>query len=130
MQHIEEALKLKNWAVVGATPNKQKYGYLVFKKLVESGYNVFPVNPFYEVLDGYKVYRNINEISDKIDCISMIVAPEKGEKYILEAASKNVKYIWFQPGAENAKLVDMCKELDIVPIYNACILVALNSLKK
>lgn len=129
-QLIENALKLKNWAVVGATPRKEKYGYLVFKRLMERGYNVFAVNPFYDEIEGFKVYKSLEEVSDNIECVSMIVSPDKGEKYIKEAAALGVKYIWFQPGAESIKLIDMCKELNIIPIYNACILVALNSLKK
>ncbi|WP_039764457.1 MULTISPECIES: CoA-binding protein [unclassified Caldicellulosiruptor] len=129
-QVIENALKLKNWAVVGATPRKEKYGYLVFKRLMERGYNVFAVNPFYNEIEGHKVYKSLEEVSDNIECVSMIVSPDKGEKYVKEAAALGVKYIWFQPGAESIKLIDMCKELSLIPIYNACILVTLNSLKK
>jgi len=129
-QVIENALKLKNWAVVGATPRKEKYGYLVFKRLMERGYNVFAVNPFYNEIEGHKVYKSLEEVSDNIEYVSMIVSPDKGEKYVKEAAALGVKYIWFQPGAESIKLIDMCKELSLIPIYNACILVALNSLKK
>ncbi|WAM32591.1 CoA-binding protein [Caldicellulosiruptor naganoensis] len=114
----------------GATPNKEKYGYLVFKRLLEKGYNVFAVNPFYSDIEGNKVYKSLEEVPHKIECVSMIVSPKKGEKYIKEAASIGVEYIWFQPGADDVRLINMCKELGIVPINDACVLVALNSLKR
>lgn len=126
---IESALKLRNWAVVGATPKKEKYGYLVFKRLLEKGYKVFAVNPFYDEIEGHKVYKSLEEILETIECINMVVSPDKGEEYVKKAAALGVKYIWFQPGAESIKLIEMCKEFDIVPIYNTCILVALNSLR-
>lgn len=127
---ITRALELKNWAIVGATPKKDKYGYMVFNKLSEKGYNVFLVNPFYEEIEGKKVYKNLYEITENIDCVSMIVAPEKGKSYIEQAAKLGIKIIWFQPGAESKELIELCKSFGIEPVYNSCVMVALNSFKK
>ncbi|WPX09741.1 CoA-binding protein [Anaerocellum danielii] len=126
---IASALSFKNWAVVGATPNKQKYGYMVFKKLKEKGYNVFAINPLYDKIEDEKVYKTLLDLNQKIDCVSMVVAPERGKPYIEQAAKIGVKYVWFQPGAESDELVRLCENNSIVPIYNACVLVVLNHRK-
>ncbi|BCS81527.1 CoA-binding protein [Anaerocellum diazotrophicum] len=126
---IALALSFKNWAVVGATPNKQKYGYMVYKKLKENGYKVFAINPLYDEIEGDKVYKTLLDLNQKIDCMSMIVSPEKGKSYIEQAIKIGVKYIWFQPGAESNELIKLCEKNSIVPIYNACVLVALNHKK-
>lgn len=126
---IASALSFKNWAVVGATPNKQKYGYMVYKKLKEKGYNVFAINPLYDEIEDDKVYKTLLDLNQRIDCVSMVVAPKRGKSYIEQAAQIGVKYVWFQPGAESDELVEMCKINNMVPIYNACVLVALNHRK-
>jgi len=123
---IESALGIKNWAVVGATPNKQKYGYMVFKKLKEKGYNVFAINPLYDEIENNKVYKTLLDLERKVDCVSIVVAPERGKMYIEQAAIIGAKYVWFQPGAESNELIELCKKNSIIPIYNACVLVALN----
>lgn len=33
------------YAVVGASNNEEKYGYKVFKDLLDAGYKVLPINP-------------------------------------------------------------------------------------
>jgi predicted CoA-binding protein len=33
------------YAVVGTSNNKEKYGYKVFKDLLNAGYKVLPINP-------------------------------------------------------------------------------------
>ena len=48
MSLIEKTMKMKNWAVVGATTKKNRYGHKIVKKLNKNNYNVFPVNPKFE----------------------------------------------------------------------------------
>jgi predicted CoA-binding protein len=129
LEAIASALSFKNWAVVGATPNKQKYGYMVYKKLKEKGYNVFAINPLYDEIEDDKVYKTLFDLNQRIDCVSMVVSPKRGKLYIEQATKIGVKYVWFQPGAESDELVELCEKNSIVPIYNACVLVALNHKK-
>jgi predicted CoA-binding protein len=54
---IKEMLEMKTWAVVGASENKEKFGWKIYKKLKDKGYKVFPVSPNYETIDGDKCYK-------------------------------------------------------------------------
>ena len=42
---IQEFMKQKKFAVVGATDNPEKYGNQIVKNLKNRGYEVYPVNP-------------------------------------------------------------------------------------
>ncbi len=96
-QTINTMLKLNNWAVIGAHPDSFKYGNRVFKKLMAEQRKVFLVNPNYDEIDGMRVYSKLEDIADKVDCISMVVN-KKIARFAVEAAiRKNIKYIWFQP---------------------------------
>jgi len=117
-----ELLKLKNWVVVGASENKEKYGYKIFKRLKDLGYNVIPVNPNYEVIVGDKCYPNLMSLPQKPDVVNMVVSPKHGMKTIEEAAELGIKYIWLQPGTFNQELLDLAKEKGIETIQ-ACVLI-------
>lgn len=126
MDHVKTMLSLKNWAVVGATQNKSKFGYKVMKRLVDYGYNVYPVNPSYDEIDGLKCYKSLVEINDNIDVVNMIVNPKVGLQSVEEAAHKGIKYMWCQPGAESGELIEKAKEKGLIIAPNCCVLVELD----
>jgi predicted CoA-binding protein len=122
---MQELLKLKNWAVVGATEDTSKFGYKVYKKLKKYNYNVYPVNPKFNEIEGQKCYSSISDINDPIDVISLIVNAKLGMEVIEKANKKGIKNIWCQPGAESQELIDQAKEYGMKIIYHECVLVEL-----
>lgn len=122
---MQELLGMKNWAVVGATQDTSKFGYKVYKKLKIRGYNVFPVNPKFDEIEGEKCYSSISDIAENIDVISLIVNPKIGMEVIEEAKEKGIKNIWCQPGAESPELIEKAKSYGMKIIYNECVLVQL-----
>ncbi|WP_094547904.1 CoA-binding protein [Petroclostridium xylanilyticum] len=121
----EELLKMKTWAVVGATENQEKYGYKIYQKLKSRGYKVYPVNPNYSEVEGDKCYSNLSELPEVPDVIDMVVAPRHGIKVVEEAARLGIKNIWLQPGTVNDELLKLAEEKGINTVQ-ACVLVALN----
>ena len=49
---IEEFMAQKRFAIVGATADTKKYGNEIFRNLTSRGYEVYPVNPRLEELEG------------------------------------------------------------------------------
>jgi predicted CoA-binding protein len=123
--NIDDALKQKNWAVLGATYDRHKFGYKVFNKLKKFGYNVFPVNPGLDEIEGIKCYKSINEIPEEIDVVSLIINPKIGVTILEDAKSKGVKTIWCQPGANSEEIVNKAAELGLEIIHDQCVLVEL-----
>lgn len=122
---MQQMLAMKNWAVVGATEDTGKFGYKVYKKLKNRGYNVYPVNPKFDEIEGEKCYHSISDINDNIDVISMIVNPKVGMEVIDKANEKGIKNIWCQPGAESEELIQRAQSYGMKIIYNECVLVEL-----
>lgn len=120
--YIEEALGKKIWAVVGVSPNKEKYGYKVYKSLKDKGYQVYPVNPLYREVEGDKCYQNLRFLPVVPQVVNMVVASKFGKHYVDEAGELGVEYIWFQPGAESPELVNAAKSKGLKVIYGACVL--------
>lgn len=123
---IDEMLNLPVWAVVGATQNNSKFGYKIWKRLKEEGYEVYGVNPFYSAIDGEVCYPDLRSLPKKPDCINMVVAPDKGKAFIEEAAAMGVTKVWFQPGTFDQALIDYAETLKLQIVYHNCVLVELN----
>lgn len=114
-------LEKKIWAVIGANQNPEKFGNKIYKRLKSKGYEVYPVNPVYETIDGDVSYKNLSSLPKVPEVINMVVPPEKGKAFIEEAAKLGVKYTWFQPGTFDKEVFRIVKNNDMVAIQ-ACVL--------
>lgn len=121
----EAMLEKKVWAVVGVNQNPEKFGNMIYKRLKNNGYEVYPVNPVYETIDGDMCYKNLSSIPKIPEVINMVVAPEMGKPYIEEAAKLGIKYVWFQPGTFDKELFVLVKEFGMEALQ-ACVLLATN----
>ena len=97
----EMMLEKKVWAVVGANTDPEKYGNMIFRKLLRRGYRVFPVNPNYSEIEGQTCYKDLSSLPEKPEVIDMVVSPKRGRPILEEAARLDIKNIWFQPGTYN-----------------------------
>lgn len=123
-----DLLKMKVWAVVGANQNPEKYGNMIYKKLKEKGFTVFPVNPVYEEVEGDRCYKNLSSLPEKPEVINMVVAPERAKGFLQEAAGLGIKYVWFQPGTFDEDVLLLAKSLGLEAVQ-ACVLVAAKYIK-
>ncbi|MFO7872044.1 MAG: CoA-binding protein [Candidatus Undinarchaeales archaeon] len=121
--NLEKFLKKENtFAVVGATTNKDKWGWKVFKNLKENSLEVYPVNPKYSEIDSDKCYSNLSEIPEKIDVAVTIVKPKVTEKIVKECKELGITKIWMQPGSESEKAVNYCKNNNIEVVHDVCMI--------
>lgn len=122
MTRLDLFLEKKNWAVVGVSPNKFKFGYKIFNILKKNGYNVYPVNPFYDELDGNRIYPSLEDVDGTVDVVSMVVPPEASIDYVRAAGEMGIKNIWFQPDTFNDEIIDLARDLGIEFIDDNCVL--------
>ncbi len=114
--------KYYHFAVVGVSQNKEKYGYKIFSRLKERGYDVFGVSPIYSRVDDIKLYRDLEDIRHPIDCVVFVCAKEHVYEYIGEMRGLGIRYAWMQPNTYDDKLLEYIREYGITPIL-ACALV-------
>ena len=110
-------------AVVGASDNEQKYGYVIYRDLKRKGYRVFPVNPYRDTVDGDQAYATVADLPVTPDIIDLVVPSDVGVKVVRQALDIGYDRIWVQPGAESPELLRVLQEADADCIANACIMV-------
>lgn len=123
----EEMLGKKNWAVVGVSEKKDRWGYKIWKKLKEHNYKAYGVSPNYEELEGEKIYSSVTEIPEKIDVLDMVVSPKIAMNILDEAKAANIEYIFFQPGTYNDKVIEKAESLAFKYLVDDCIYAILRS---
>lgn len=111
------------YAVVGASNNEEKYGYKVFKDLLEGWYHVFPINPNEKEILGVKVYTTLSATEKKIDVVIFVTPPAVTEKVLEETKKLNIQNVWMQPWAQSDAAIDFCKKNSIECIHDACIMI-------
>lgn len=127
MSNIEKMLQLKTWAVVGATDNKEKFGYKIFKVMLEAGLQVYPVNIGVQEILGQKCYPTLKDLPVKPEAVDLVVPPRVGEQIVRECAELGIKNVWLQPGADTQPVVNLAKELGLTVVDHACIMVELRN---
>ncbi|WP_456455107.1 acetate--CoA ligase family protein [Thermovibrio sp.] len=78
-------------AVIGATVKAGKVGYSLVKNLETFKGKVYPVNPKYEEVLGFKCYPSVKAIKGKVDCALIAVPPKAVLEVLKECGEKRVK---------------------------------------
>jgi predicted CoA-binding protein len=121
MDNWEEMLKAKTWAVVGASDKPVKFGYKIFKFMVERGFDVYPVNPGLKEVYGKTCYASLADLPVTVDAVDVVVPPRLGEQVMKDCAALGIKNVWLQPGADAASVVKVAEELKLTVVKD-CIM--------
>ncbi|MBN2074091.1 MAG: CoA-binding protein [Dehalococcoidales bacterium] len=115
---IKEFMDQKKFAVIGATDNTEKYGNRIFMNLKDRGYEVYPVNPKLEELDGIPVYHTLSDVPVKVDVVDFVVPPAVTEEILKECNKLGLKKIWLQPGSESETAIQYCQDNDMKVLHD------------
>lgn len=111
--------------VIGASQNRNKYGYKAVAAYQHQGHEVFPVNPAGGEIAGLPVYTDVGSVPEPIDRVTIYLPPEKGMDVLEPIARRgDVSEVWFNPGAESPEVIEKAKQLGLDPIQ-ACSITAI-----
>ena len=111
----------QNFAVIGMSDNPDRYSYKVYKKLQENNKTVYGINPRLESVEGEAVYNELTDLPKPIDIAVLMVNPKIGIDYIETIKAQNIPYLWIQPGAESAEIIEKAKRLNL-NVIESCVL--------
>ena len=99
MQEINEAatafLANKRVAVTGVSrAPKQPGSNTVYKRLRDRGYDVFPVNPNAETVEGDTAYPDLRSIPGGVEAVVIGTRPERADETMRECVGLGIKHVW------------------------------------
>ena len=115
--------KIDHIAVVGASKDKEKFGYKVLMDLVNAGFEACGVNPSCDGIEGVACYPDLASLPWEPELVITVVPPKATEKVIQEAREAGISRIWMQPGSESSEAIAYCEANGIEMMHDACIMI-------
>lgn len=123
---IIEFLNCREFAVVGASTNRTKFGNQVLRHYLRHGKTVYPIHPKEAEIEGCQCFPSLSAAPRTIEAISIITPPPVTEMIVREAIELGIRKLWMQPGAESPKAIAMAEDAEIDCIAGeACVLIEL-----
>ena len=119
---IKEFMEQKRFAVVGATDNPQKYGNQIVKNLKGRGYEVYPVNPRLQKVEGLTCYASLADLPVRPDVVDFVVPPPATEETLKQCREMGLERIWLQPGSESEAAIAYCQENNLKVVHSVCVM--------
>ena len=105
---------VKTVAVIGASTDRRKFGNKAVRAFLRGGYRVVPITPSAVEVEGLKAYPSVADVPGPVDMATFYVPPSIGLRVIEEVAGKGILEVWFNPGSEDAALVERARALGLV----------------
>jgi uncharacterized protein len=112
--------------VLGASANPERYSNRAVRMLRENGYEVIPVHPALERVEGIPVQPSLDQIHGPVDTVTVYVNPQHSEGMIESLLALGPERVIFNPGSESAKLAAALQASGIRCV-EACTLVLLTT---
>lgn len=114
-----------NTLVLGATPNTARYANIAANRLLEHGHAVTLLGIKEGEIAGIPILNGMPELSEKIDTVTLYVGASRQPAYYDYLMSLKPARIIFNPGTENAELMELCRKNGIEVVVG-CTLVMLS----
>ena len=114
----------KSVAIVGASTDRGKYGNKSVRAHLQDGWDVYPVNPKADEIEGLKSYPDVKSVPGKLDRISVYLPPKVSRQYLDEWAASGASECFFNPGSADEDVLAEAREKG-VPVVDACSIVDL-----
>ncbi len=123
-ESIASFLAGKRVAVAGVSRKADIAANAVFKKLKDSGYEVFPVNPNTEEVEGVRCYPDVGSIPGDLDGVVIATHPDVSAGIVRQCGDRGVKLVWFHRsfgnGSVSEEAIRECERLGIECIVGGC----------
>ena len=124
-EKVNDFLAQKRIAVAGISRKKgPAVGNLIYQRFRDKNYQVYPINPNADKIDGEQCYPNLKSLPEKVDGVFIATKPSATEEIVRECAEIGIKRVWIHrsigQGSFSQKAVDICHQNGITVIGGAC----------
>jgi len=133
---VDAFLAQKRIAVAGVSGKKKTAANLIYGKLKGAGYQVYPVNPNAEIIDGDTCFPDLGSLPEHVDGVVIATSPAVAERIVRQCVELGVPRVWMHCSlgthprgsikmghaitSVSAEAVRLCRENNIKVIPGAC----------
>jgi len=123
---IQEFLSQRRIALIGLSRDAKHYSRMVYKALLQKGFDVVPVNPATEEIDDVTCYPHVYDIGEKVDAAIILTTPSLTDEALRDCAEAGVKFVWIR--RESPTAVEFGNRNGIQVVTGECPLLFLSDL--
>jgi predicted CoA-binding protein len=121
---ILEFLDSKKVAIVGASTKKDNFGRSLMKEISKKEYEVFPVNPKYDEVEGKACVPTVKDLPKDVENVIIAVPSTLTDEIIDQCIGSHVKRVWMirgvGRGAYTESAHEKCRANNIDVVYGFC----------
>lgn len=129
LNEIKQFLEAPSIAMVGVSRNPKKFGGAIFKELKSKGFDLYPVNPKADEIQGVKSYKNVTELPENVNHLFIVTSKTETTSVVKEAVERGFKMIWIQQKSDTPEAVEIIRKASIPLIHKKCIMMFADPVK-
>ena len=121
-QRIDHFLDCQSMAIVGASRDEKSFSAQVTKHLSQLGYNLWYVNPRFEIQDtaSHRI-PSITMLPDYVNHVLVLTPKDQTESVVQQAIDKGIKDLWIQQHSETPKALELADQSNLNTVHHQCI---------
>ncbi len=118
---LRAALTHDSVAVVGCSTTPGKAAHDVPRYLLDSGYDVVPVNPYADEVFGREAYDSIVDVEEEVDVVDVFRPSEELDGIVDDVLARDdVAVLWTQQGISDREATDRAEEAGVTVVEDRC----------
>jgi predicted CoA-binding protein len=131
LQAIHDFLACRRIAMAGVARDSRHFSRTIFRDLRSRGYDVVPVNPNAEEIEGLRCYRRVCDIDPPVEAALLTTTGAASEAVVRDCADAGVRRVWFYRaagrGAVTPGALTFCEQRGISVVPGECIFMFLRN---
>jgi len=91
---IDEFLRQKRIAMIGVSRNPKDFSRNLYRELLRRRYEVIPINPSAQEIDGHPCYPHISDIRPPIKTLLLMTSRKVSTAVLRECADRGADLVW------------------------------------
>ena len=120
----QEFLSHRRIAVAGVSRATQDAANAIYKRMRQLGFEVFPVNPHADVVEGDRCYHSVAAVPGPIEGVVIVTPPSAAADVVAQCAAAGVPRVWIHRsiggGSLSAEAVTACEKAGIAVLAGGC----------
>jgi uncharacterized protein len=127
-------LLARSWriAIIGASPRPDRPSYGVLRELVHAGYDIVPVNPQADEIDGIRCWPSLDaavEATGPVDIVDVFRRPAACVEPARDAVRAGARCLWLQLGIANREAGRIAHEAGLAVVMDRCTAIEVRRLR-
>ena len=91
---VNDFLAQKRLAVVGVSRSREDAANLIYRKLRDTGYQVYPVNPHTETFDEAPCYPDLKALPEPVEGVVLVTNPGRAKAVVQQCVDLGIPRVW------------------------------------